>query len=44
MKSAHIYYDADVSKEEKERIEMLDQVDILAHNLMLRPAYGLGTQ
>jgi len=36
-----MYYDPDVSKEEKERIEMLDQVDILAFNLGRRPAYGL---
>jgi len=37
---AHIYYDADVTKEEKERIEMMDQVDILAHNMSIKPAYG----
>ena len=38
---SHVYYDADVSKEEKERIEMLDQVNIQAYNLMKKPAYGL---
>jgi len=37
----HFYYDKSVTPEEKERIEMLDQVDILAHNLVSKPAYGL---
>ena len=35
-----LYYDADVSKEEKERIEMLDQLDILSYNMSRRPGYG----
>ncbi len=39
--SALIYYDADVSKEEKERLEMQDQLDILTYNMMSKPAYGL---
>jgi len=35
------FYDADVTKEEKERIEMLDQLDILTYNLEARPGYGM---
>lgn len=35
------FYDADVSKEEKERIEMLDQLDILTYNLESKPGYGM---
>ena len=38
---ALIYYDADVSKEEKERLEMQDQLDILTFNMLSKPAYGL---
>ena len=34
-------YDNDVTKEEKERIEMLDQTAILAYNLQLQPGYGV---
>jgi len=36
-----MYYDDDVTKEEKERFEMQDQINILAHNMMSKPAYGL---
>ena len=36
-----IYYDADVTPEEKERIEMQDQLNVLAHNMSSRPGYGL---
>ena len=39
--SAHIYYDTDVTKEEKERLEMQDQLEILTHNMLGKPAYGL---
>jgi len=35
------YYDDDVTPEEKERFEMLDQQHILANNMMKRPGYGL---
>lgn len=38
---ANIYYDADVTPEEKERFEMMDQVEILAHNMCAKPGYGL---
>ena len=38
---ANFYYEKDVTAEEKERIEMLDQVNILAHNLTSKPAYGM---
>jgi hypothetical protein len=36
-----IYYDTDVTKEEKERFEMQDQLNILAFNMCTKPAYGL---
>ena len=29
----HIYYEADVTPEEKERYEMMDQTEILAFNM-----------
>ena len=35
------HYDPDVTKEEKERIEMLDQLDILAYNMSKDPGYGM---
>ena len=35
------YYEKDVTPEEKERYEMEDQLNILAHNLRSRPGYGL---
>ena len=38
---ANIYYDADVTPEERERFEMLDQVEQLAFNLRANPGYGL---
>lgn len=41
IKPANIYYDADVTPEEKERFEMMDQVEVLAHNMMGKPGYGL---
>jgi len=37
----NFYYDADVSKEEKERLEMQDQLDIISYNMMKEPGYGL---
>ena len=39
--AVQFYYDKDVTPEEKERFEMLDQVDILAHNMGSQPGYGL---
>ena len=33
QKPVSFHYDPDVTKEEKERIEMLDQLDILAYNM-----------
>ena len=39
--AVQFYYEKDVTPEEKERFEMLDQVDILAHNMGSKPAYGL---
>ncbi len=36
-----VYYDADVTKEEKERLEMQDQLEILTYNMLSKPAYGL---
>ena len=38
---SNVYYDADVSPAEKERIEMLDQQNILAWNMTCKPGYGL---
>ena len=37
----HIYYEADVSPEERERFEMMDQTEILAFNMSRKPGYGL---
>lgn len=36
-----VIYDADVTPEEKERFEMMDQAEILAHNMRGKPGYGL---
>ena len=40
-KPVSFHYDADVTKEEKERIEMIDQLDILTYNLSKDPGYGM---
>lgn len=41
QKPVSYHYDPDVTKEEKERIEMLDQLDILAYNMSKDPGYGM---
>ena len=38
---ANIAYDKDVTPEERERIEMMDQVQQLAHNMSIQPGYGI---
>ena len=38
---ANIHYEKDVTPEEKERIEMMDQTEILAYNMSMQPGYGL---
>ena len=39
--AALIYYDDDVTPEEKQRFEMQDHHQILAHNMCRTPGYGL---
>ena len=39
--SSNMYYDKDVTQAEKERFEMLDQTEILAYNMGIKPAYGM---
>ena len=39
--SVLMYYEQDVTKEERERFEMQDQIQILAHNMCTKPGYGL---
>lgn len=41
LASSHIYYEQGVSDEEKERIQMQDQLQILAYNMNCKPGYGL---
>ena len=36
-----MYYEADVTPEEKERYEMMDQTEILAYNMSRKPGYGM---